>query len=122
MKTLKALIADDEGGTRHLLRSLLRQSNIEVVGEATNGVDTLKLCMKLQPDVLILDINMPKMNGFEVLKSIRSAHPSMAVIMISSDASLGNVKEACTHGVDNFFVKPFRAGELIDAINRNLKY
>ena len=121
METIKALIADDEGGTRHLLRSLLRQSNIEVVGEATNGVDTLGLCMKLQPNVLILDINMPKMNGFEVLKNIRSAHPGLAVIMISSDASLSNVKEACTYGVNNFLVKPFKAGQLIDAIKRSLK-
>ncbi|MES2366541.1 MAG: response regulator [Pseudomonadota bacterium] len=121
MEILKALIADDEGGTRHLLRSLLRQNNINVVGEAANGVDTLRLCKKLQPNVLILDINMPKMNGFEVLKSIRSAFPDIVVIMISSDASLSNVQEACTYGVDNFLVKPFKAGQLIDAIYRNLK-
>lgn len=118
---LKALIADDDGGTRHLLRSLLRQSNVEVVGEAANGVETLRLCRRFQPNVLILDINMPKMNGFEVLKNIRSAVPNIAVIMISSDASLSNVKEACTYGVDNFLVKPFKAGQLIDAIYRNIK-
>lgn len=121
MKTIKALIADDDGITRHLLRALLRQNDIEVVGEATNGADTLELCAKLQPDVLILDLNMPKMNGFEVLKNIRSAHSGVAVTMISSDATLRNVEEARTYGIDKFIVKPFNAAQIIDAITCSLK-
>lgn len=121
MKIIKVLIADDESITRYLLRTLLRQNDIDVVGEATNGVDALELCTKLLPDVLILDINMPKMNGFEALKGIRSAHPDVAVIMISSDATLRNVEEARTYGINNFIVKPFTAAHVIDAIALSLK-
>ena len=116
MKVIKALVADDDGITRHLLRTLLRQSYVEVVGEATNGLEALELCSKLQPDVLILDINMPKMNGFEALKSIRSAHPEIAVVMMSSDATQSNVEEARTYGIDRFIVKPFSPAQVIRAV------
>ena len=121
MTLIKTLIADDEDITRHLLRTVLRQNNIEVVGEATNGIDALELCGKLEPDVLILDINMPKMDGFEVLKRIRTEHPDLAVIMISSNATLSNVEEARSYGINNFIVKPFNAGHVINAITRSLK-
>lgn len=116
MKLIKALVADDDGITRHLLRTLLRQSFVEVVGEAANGLEALDLCSKLQPDVLILDINMPKMNGFEVLKSIRSTHPEICVIMMSSDATQTNVEEARAHGIDKFIVKPFSPAQVINAV------
>lgn len=121
MKIIKVLIADDENITRYLLRTLLRQNDIEVVGEATNGIDALELCTKLLPDILILDINMPKMDGFEVLKNIRSAHPDIAVVMISSNATLSNVEEARTYGIYNFIVKPFNPAHVIDAITLCLK-
>jgi DNA-binding NarL/FixJ family response regulator len=116
MKLIKTLVADDDGITRHLLRTLLRQSCIEVVGEATNGLEALELCSKLQPDVLILDINMPKMNGFEVLKSIRSTHPEISVVMMSSDATLSNVEEARAYGIYKFIVKPFSPAQVINAV------
>lgn len=116
MQIIKALVADDDGITRQLLRTLLRQSYIEVVGEAANGLEALELCSKLQPDVLILDINMPKMNGFEALKSIRSTHPDVSVIIMSSDATLSNVEEARTYGIDKFIVKPFSPAQVLNAI------
>ena len=117
MKIIKALVADDDGITRHLLRTMLRQSYVEVVGEATNGMEALELCSKLQPDVLILDINMPKMNGFEVLGTIRSTHPGISVIMMSSDATPRNVEATRTYGVDKFIVKPFSPAQVIKAIS-----
>ena len=116
MKIIKALVADDDGITRLLLRTLLRQSYVDVVGEATNGLEALELCSRLQPDVLILDINMPKMNGFGVLKSIRSTHPEISVVMMSSDATQRNVEEARTYGIDKFIVKPFSPAQVISAI------
>ena len=118
MKILKVLIADDDGITRHLLRTILRQTYVDVVGEATNGQETLELCAKLQPDMLILDINMPKLGGFEVLKSIRSTNPEISVIMMSSDATQNNVVEARAHGIYEFIVKPFSAAQVINVISR----
>ena len=121
MKSLKVLIADDDNVTRHLLRSIFLQSELEVVGEATNGEDAVAYCRSMQPNVLLLDLNMPRMNGFEVLQTIRLNHPKLAVIMISSDATLSNVEKARKFGVDNFIVKPFTAARVLDAITRSLK-
>ncbi len=117
---IKALIADDDEITRVLLRSMLRQNHVEVVGEARNGADAQVLCGKFRPDVLFLDINMPRINGMEALKEIKSSHPGIAVIMISSDATLQNVQTACSGGADNFIVKPFSQAKVMDAIARSL--
>jgi two-component system chemotaxis response regulator CheY len=119
MNTIKVVVADDDNITRHLLRTLLRQHYYEVVGEANNGTDALELCTRLRPDVLILDINMPKMNGFEVLKHIRRSHPDLAVIMISSDPTPLNVQEARAYGINEFIVKPFNAAQVVTAITRS---
>lgn len=116
MKIIKALVADDDAITRQLLRTLLRQNYIEVVGEAVNGFEALELCSRLQPEVLILDINMPRMNGFEVLQSIRTTHPEISVIMMSSDSTQRNVQEALAHGIHKFIVKPFTPAQVIKAV------
>ena len=116
MRIIKALVADDDAITRQLLRTLLRQNYIEVVGEAVNGLEAFELCSRLRPDVLILDINMPKMNGFEVLKRIRAAHPEISVIMMSSDSTQKNVQEALAHGIHKFIVKPFTPAQVIKAV------
>jgi len=119
MPPIKALIADDENITRFVLRTLLREQNIDVLGEAANGMDTLDLCNKLHPDVLFLDINMPKMDGFEVLKNIRLANSELVIIMISSNATISNVEEAKSYGVNGFIVKPFNPAQVMDAIARS---
>jgi two-component system, chemotaxis family, chemotaxis protein CheY len=117
---IKALIADDDEITRVLLRSMLRQNGIDVVGEARNGADAQALCSKFKPDILFLDINMPRANGIEALKAIKSDHPGVFVIMISSDATLLNVREACALGADNFIVKPFSQAKVMDIVARGL--
>lgn len=121
MKSVKVLIADDDNVTRHLLRTIFLQSELEVVGEATNGEDAVAFCQTLQPNVLLLDLNMPRMNGLDALQTLRHDHPKLAVIMISSDATLSNVEEARALGVDNFIVKPFNAARVLAAITRSLK-
>ena len=117
---IRALIADDDEITRVLLRSMLRQNGIDVVGEARNGADAQALCSKFKPDILFLDINMPRASGIEVLKAIKSDHPGVFVIMISSDATLLNVQEACALGADNFIVKPFSQAKVMDVVVRSL--
>lgn len=121
MPNIKAVIVDDDDILRHLLKTLLKQNNIKVVGEATNGVDALKQCDRYLPDILILDINMPLMGGFEALKRIRSAHPDILVFMISSDSTTNNVEEASKIGINGFIVKPFTASKVLDIINNSLK-
>lgn len=118
IRTIKALIADDDPVTRHLLRTLLRQHAIDVVGEACNGKEALQKCALEIPDILFLDINMREMDGFETLLALRQSAPSLAVIMISSNSTADNVKKAHEQGADGFVVKPFSPARVIEAVTR----
>ena len=81
---IRALLADDEAAARSRLRRLLdRQSAIHVVGEAENGVEALQRVEELRPDLLFLDVEMPGMNGFEVLRAISPDIPRPLTIFIT---------------------------------------
>lgn len=118
VRTIKAIIADDDSVTRHLLRTLLRQYNVEVVGEACNGKEALQKCAATVPDILFLDINMQEMDGFETLQHTRQAMPGLAVVMISSVSTADNVQKARIQGANGFVVKPFSAARVMEAITR----
>lgn len=112
------LIVDDDGILRELLKGILRQGDYVVVGEASNGEQGLAQAEKLEPDVICLDIHMPKMDGIRCLEALRAAHPAARVIMISGDATLPVVQEALTRGASGFIVKPFNAARVLDTIQR----
>lgn len=118
MRTITAVIADDDSVTRHVLRTLLRQHTIEVTGEAGNGKEALLKCAAVAPDVLFLDINMQEMGGFEALDALKQSMPGLAVIMISSDSTVENVKKALAQGAHAFVVKPFCPASVIEAVTR----
>lgn len=81
---LSALIVDDDEEIRHALRLLLDLERIEVVGEATNGLEAVALAKQLEPEVIILDYLMPRMNGEEAAQLIRSVAPSAKIIAFSA--------------------------------------
>lgn len=84
MKPIRVMVADDHVLVREGLRQLLQtQSDIEVVGEAGDGIEALELARKLRPDVLLLDIAMPRMNGLETVRLISSAAPETRVVVLS---------------------------------------
>lgn len=118
LRTIKAVIADDDNVTRHLLRTLLRQHTIEVIGEACNGREALLKCAAVTPDLLFLDINMQEMDGFAALDALKQSMPELAVIMISSDSTVENVKKAHAQGAHAFVVKPFCPASVIEAVTR----
>ncbi len=117
-RTITAVIADDDSVTRLVLRTLLRQHAIEVVGEAGNGKEALLKCAAVAPDLLFLDINMHEMGGFETLHALRQDMPGLAVIMISSASTADNVRKALTQGAAGFVVKPFCPASVIEAVTR----
>ncbi|TCV87412.1 response regulator transcription factor [Sulfurirhabdus autotrophica] len=116
----RILIADDDGITRHLLRLLLKQYDHEVVGEADDGETTLTHCARLLPDVVFLDINMPNIDGIEVLKKIRQNHPQITVVMVSVSSTPDHVHTAMSLGAHEFIVKPFNSASVINTLN-NIK-
>lgn len=110
------LIVDDDSLLREALKAILRSGDYKVVGEASNGEAALALCRKLRPGLVLLDINMPGMDGLEVLQGIKADSPKTKVIMISAEATHERVKDAILKGAVGFVVKPINAGRVLDDI------
>jgi two-component system response regulator AlgR len=82
----RVVVADDEADVRLLLRLQLRHHGIDVVGEAEDGAGVLEQCQALEPDALVLDLLMPRMNGFEVIPQLRRDHPSIGIVAYTAVA------------------------------------
>ena len=117
MKKLRILLADDHTVMRNGLRALLEhQPNLEVVGESENGRHTVEVSASLKPDVVIMDIGMPILNGIEATKQIVNQHPAISVIMLSMHSDETYVMRALTAGARAYLLKDSAAGDLISAI------
>ena len=118
MSKIKILIADDIEETRKVIIKLLSLANHEfqVVGEACNGEEVLKLIPKVQPDVVLMDINMPVLNGLEATEQITNQFPKVIVIIMSVQAETEYLKKAMFYGAKEYIFKPFNFESLVDTI------
>lgn len=118
MKKIKILIADDMKETRAVVRKILGlQDNVfEVVGEAGNGQEVLDLIPDINPDVVLMDINMPVLNGLEATEKITSEYPEIIVIMMSVQAESEYLKSAMFNGAKEYIIKPFNYVSLTETI------
>jgi len=118
MKKLRILLADDHTVMRSGLRALLeRQSNLEVVGEADNGRDAVSLSSSLFPDVVVMDVAMPLLNGIEATKSILKQSPSTNIVMLSMHSDESYVMRSLNAGARGYLLKDSAASELLSALN-----
>jgi response regulator NasT len=115
MKPLRVVIADDDGVTLMVLRRTLAELGHQIVGEAANGQQALALVKEHNPDLAVLDIRMPLMDGFAASRAIQENNPT-AVIVVSAHTEAGLGSEAASAGVDAYLVKPFTAQQLVPAI------
>jgi two-component system response regulator NreC len=117
MKRLRILLADDHIVVRTGLRALLeRQPNLEVVGESENGRETVELAASLGPDVVVMDVAMPVLNGIEATKTIVTQCPTTAVVILSMHADESYVMRALKAGARGYLLKDSAAADLISAI------
>jgi two-component system LytT family response regulator len=113
---IKAVIVDDEALARDAIRLRLKgEPDIEVVGEAADGADAVELLRRIQPDLLFLDVQMPVMDGFEVIESVPSDHLPIVVFVTAYDRYA--LKAFETHALD-YLLKPFTASRFHAAIDR----
>ncbi len=112
----RILVVDDELGPRESLRMLLKPAY--QITTADSGRVALEVLPQVRPDVVILDIKMPEMDGLEVLRRVKRADPTIEVVMITAYASLETVKLALTHGAFEYLIKPFSRQDLEDVVRR----
>ncbi|HET9490506.1 MAG TPA: response regulator [Methylomirabilota bacterium] len=115
----RVLIVDDEIGPRESLRMLLKLAYEIKTADGANAA--LREIGEFRPDLVIMDIKMPEMDGLEVLRRIKRQDPSIEVIMITAYASLETVKLALSHGAFEYLIKPFSRQDLDDVVRRALQ-
>ncbi|WP_096184256.1 response regulator [Effusibacillus lacus] len=104
--TFRVLVADDHEHAREGIRELLMlDSQFDLVGEAHNGIEAIEMTDRLDPDLILMDINMPLMNGLEATKRIKARHPSVKIIMITVSDDIADLFEALKKGAQGYLLK-----------------
>lgn len=116
-RVLRVLIVDDYDMTRTLLRIILRGQNFEVVGDATDGLMAIEMCARLKPDIMLLDVVMPKMNGIDVLAKLKASNSMPLVLMVTSAEEEKVVSQAMQLGASGYILKPFNTASVIETLN-----
>jgi len=115
---IRVILADDHVFVRDGIKSLLEnESNITVVGEATDGLEALSLVDSLQPDLLILDIRMPNMTGIEVVEQLRGKNNMVKIVMLSMHESEEYVLKSIQAGADGYLLKGSSKEEFLKALH-----
>jgi pilus assembly protein CpaE len=116
---IRVIIVDDVSETRENVRKLLQfESDVDVVGAARTGKEAVQLSQELNPDVVLMDINMPDMDGISATEAIRSKQPAVQVVILSVQSDQNYMRRAMLAGARDFLTKPPMGDELISAIRR----
>jgi DNA-binding NarL/FixJ family response regulator len=114
----RVLLADDHVLVRESLKTLLEGAGIQVVGQASNGHDALRLIESLKPEIAVLDISMPVLNGLDAMRAIRVASPKTRIILLTQHDEQPYVSEALEAGANGYVLKSQVSSDLIQAIRQ----
>jgi two-component system chemotaxis response regulator CheY len=117
---MKVMLIDDSKTMRNIQRSVLKQIGIEQVEEACDGQDALSKVGAFAPDLILVDWNMPNMDGLSFIKAFRKQNTTTPLIMVTTEAEKSRVIEAIKAGVNNYVVKPFTPDLLSQRINETM--
>lgn len=118
------LLADDEEQVRTLLAATIGSNERYVLFEARDGIEALKVARQKKPDLILLDVLMPGMDGFEVCRQLKTCQDSKsaAVVMLTAVADEAERRKACLMGADGYFTKPFSPSALLRKLEEVLGY
>lgn len=117
---VNVLIVDDLAFIKIVLRDILEKSGFRVVGEASDGVQAIALYQDTRPDVVLMDITMPGMDGLTALKRIREIDPAARIIMCSALGQQRLIVQAIQLGAKDFIIKPFQSQRVVSALKKAL--
>jgi two-component system chemotaxis response regulator CheY len=112
------LIVDDAAFMRMMIKDILSKNGYIVIGEAENGAKAVEKYNELKPDLVIMDITMPEMDGIEAVKAIKGIDSKANIIMCSAMGQQAMVIESIQAGAKDFIVKPFQAERVIEAVSK----
>jgi len=117
---MKIMLVDDSRTIRNIQKKILIEIGYTDIQEAGDGVEALNLYKESKPDLMLVDWNMPNMNGLTLIQTIRQMDKAIPLIMCTTEAEKSRVLEAVKAGVNNYVVKPFTAETLSEKINQTL--
>lgn len=115
------MLVDDAAFMRMMLKDILGNNGYQIVGEAENGMIAVDKYSEWKPDITIMDITMPEMDGLQAVKEIRAKDPQAKIIMCSAMGQQTMVIEAIQSGAKDFVVKPFQPERVLEAVGKALK-
>ena len=117
----RILIADDHALVREELRAMLAsEPGLEVVGDAENGEEALAMCRELHPNLVLMDVSMPKMGGFEATRAIKERYSKTAVLIVTAHEGQDYLREGIRAGAVGCILKGAPKEQLVDAVRRTL--
>ncbi len=114
----RILICDDAAFMRMMIKDILTKNGYNIAGEAENGAKAVEKYNETKPDLVLMDITMPEMDGIQALKKIKEGDPNATVIMCSAMGQQAMVIEAIQSGAKDFIVKPFQAERVLEAVKK----
>ena len=122
LEYIRILVVDDFEPWRNCVRLILaKRRDLQVVGEASNGVEAIQKAEELQPDLSLLDISMPVLNGIEAARKIRTVAPKSIILFLSQERSSDIAREALNAGAQGYVIKTDAESELLPAIEAVLQ-
>ncbi len=120
--TIRVLIVDDyEPWRRYFSTTLRKEQALQVIGELSDGLEAVQQAQELQPDLILLDIGLPSLNGIEAARRIRQVSPASKILFVSENRSADIAEEALSTGSGGYVVKSDAAGELLPAVKAVLE-
>ncbi|MBU5254766.1 MULTISPECIES: response regulator [Tissierella] len=114
------LLVDDASFMRMMIKDILSKNGFTILGEAENGLKAVEKYKELNPDLVIMDITMPEMDGIQAVKEIKKINSNAKIVMCSAMGQQAMVIEAIQAGAKDFIVKPFQADRVVEAVKKVL--